>query len=175
MARCRNGSQRRLYKISFLQKLSNRSMCGKDTCSRGLETCFRWGGAHWCHLANTMDRYVRLKWCGLLLPLLLQPVVICCLIFSTTRDREWNAYIQDWLHGFPGLFTDTSEHIRFLLFSSFSTFYFFGSVCQINLTYASFTYVTFWAHVKIASSIVSYRTFVTWLIYEDVRDNDHYH
>ena len=48
-------------------------------------------------------------------------------------------------------------------------------MCQINLTYASFTYVTFWAHVKMASSIVSYRTFVTWLIYEDVRDNYHYH
>ena len=27
--------------------------------------------------------------------------------------------LQDWLHGFPGLFTDTSEHIRFLLFSFF--------------------------------------------------------
>jgi len=24
---------------------------------------------------------------------------------------------QVWLHGFPGLFTDTSEHVRFLLFS----------------------------------------------------------
>jgi len=27
--------------------------------------------------------------------------------------------LQDWLHGFTGLFTDTSEHIRFLLFSFF--------------------------------------------------------
>ena len=25
--------------------------------------------------------------------------------------------LQNWLHGFPGLFTDISEHIRFLLFS----------------------------------------------------------
>jgi len=30
---------------------------------------------------------------------------------------------QDWLRGFPGLFTDTSEHIRFLLFS-FSVIHF---------------------------------------------------
>ena len=32
--------------------------------------------------------------------------------------------LPDWLHGFPGLFTDTSVHIRFLLFSFFlfSTF-----------------------------------------------------
>ena len=29
--------------------------------------------------------------------------------------------LQGCLHGFPGLFTDTSEHIRFLLFS-FSVF-----------------------------------------------------
>ena len=33
--------------------------------------------------------------------------------------------LRDWLHGFPGLFTDTSEHIRFFyslvfLFSTFS-------------------------------------------------------
>ena len=31
----------------------------------------------------------------------------------------------DWLHRFPGRFTDTSEHIRFLLFS-FSAFHFFS-------------------------------------------------
>jgi len=31
--------------------------------------------------------------------------------------------LQDWLYRFPGLFTDTSEHIRFLLVS-FSVFHF---------------------------------------------------
>ena len=44
------------------------------------------------------------------------------------------------LHGFHGLFTDASEHIRFLLFS-FSLFHFFlvfGSMPQIKLTYVSF-------------------------------------
>ena len=35
-------------------------------------------------------------------------------------DRRLPFLLQDWLHGFPGLFTDTSEHIRFLL--SFSVF-----------------------------------------------------
>ena len=35
--------------------------------------------------------------------------------------------LPDWLNGFPGLFTDTSDHIRFLLFSFFC-FHFFGSV-----------------------------------------------
>jgi len=34
-------------------------------------------------------------------------------------------FLQDWLHGFPRLFTVTSEHIRFLLFS-FSVFTLFG-------------------------------------------------
>jgi len=57
--------------------------------------------------------------------------------------------------GFPGLFaTDSSELIRFdpyvlVLSSHFSAV---GSVRQINLTYVSFR-----AHVKIASRIVSYR------------------
>jgi len=38
--------------------------------------------------------------------------------------------LQDSLHGFPGLFTDTSEHIRFFLLFSFSVFHFLvvGSV-----------------------------------------------
>jgi len=43
--------------------------------------------------------------------------------------RRGLPFLRDWLHGFPGLFTDTSEHIRFLLFS-FSLFHFLvvGSV-----------------------------------------------
>ena len=37
--------------------------------------------------------------------------------------------LQDWLHGFPGLFTDrTSEHIRFLFFSFFFFFSHFLAV-----------------------------------------------
>ena len=66
----------------------------------------------------------------------------------TERLIEW---LIDWIHGFPGLFTDTSEHIRFyFLVLLFFHFLVFGSVRQIKLTYASF-----WAHVKIASRIVS--------------------
>ena len=55
--------------------------------------------------------------------------------------------LQDWLHGFPRLFTITSTNIRFLLFS-FSV----GSVRQIKLTHVGFQ-----AHAEIASRIV-YRT-----------------
>ena len=60
------------------------------------------------------------------------------------------------LHGFPGLFTDTSEHTRFFTFE-FSDFHFLvvGSMRQIKLTHVSLS-----AHVKLASRIVSYR-FVT--------------
>ena len=38
--------------------------------------------------------------------------------------------LEDWLHRFPGLFTDTSEHVRFLLFSFFC-----------------FPFCSFWFHV----------------------------
>jgi len=57
----------------------------------------------------------------------------------------------DWLDGFPGLFTNTSEHIRFY-FSVFlfSTFYFFVPCGRWSWL------VTFWAYVKIASRIASY-------------------
>ena len=44
--------------------------------------------------------------------------------FSANPSRRSLPFLlQDWLHGFPGLFLDTSEHICFLLFSFlFSTF-----------------------------------------------------
>ena len=58
------------------------------------------------------------------------------------------------LPGPSRLFTDTSEYIRFLLFI-FSLFYFFScwfrAVDSVDLCHS------FWAHVEIASSIVSYR------------------
>ena len=58
-----------------------------------------------------------------------------------------------FFYGFPGLFTDTSELIRFyFISSSFFRILVFGSVRLIKLTC-----VSFWAHVKIASRIVSYR------------------
>ena len=41
------------------------------------------------------------------------------------RARSSSHRSRNWLHAFPGLFTDTSEHIRFLLFS-FSVFHFFN-------------------------------------------------
>ena len=42
------------------------------------------------------------------------------------QDR-WDhcCLLQDWLHGFPGLFTDTSEHVHFVLFT-LSIFPLFG-------------------------------------------------
>ena len=44
-------------------------------------------------------------------------------IFYNPSHRSLPFLLQDWLHGFPGLFTDTSQQIRFLLFSFlFSTF-----------------------------------------------------
>ena len=60
------------------------------------------------------------------------------------------AFLFSWLTPrIPrGLFTNTSEHIRYLIFFSFSV----GSVRQIKLSR-----VGFWAHVKISSRIVSYK------------------
>ena len=71
---------------------------------------------------------------------------------ANPSHRSLPFLLPDWLHRFPGLFTATLEHIRFLLFS-FSVFHFlvFGSVWQIMLTY-----VSFWAYIKIASRTVSY-------------------
>ena len=64
--------------------------------------------------------------------------------------------LLDWLRGFPGLFTDTSEHICFLLISFFCfPLFSFGSVRQIKLTY-----VSFWAHT-LKQHLASY-SFVTW-------------
>jgi len=54
---------------------------------------------------------------------------------------------QNWLHGFPGLFADTSEHIRFLLFS----FLFLHFLVVGSVRYIKPTHVGFWLHVKIAS------------------------
>ena len=55
----------------------------------------------------------------------------------------WN-HFQDGLHEFPRLFTDTSEHIHFSIFSC----HFFQFLVLCNL-------VSFWAHVK-TSCIVSH-------------------
>ena len=38
--------------------------------------------------------------------------------FSANHShRSLHFLLHDWLHGFPGLFTDASEHIRFLFFT----------------------------------------------------------
>ena len=61
--------------------------------------------------------------------------------------------LHDWLHWLLGLFTDTSEHMRFFIFSSsFLHLLVFGSVRWITLNDVSFR-----AHVKKATRIVSYR------------------
>jgi len=44
--------------------------------------------------------------------------------FIPVSKPFFSANLQDWLHGFPGLFADISEHIRFLLFSFFLFFHF---------------------------------------------------
>ena len=76
--------------------------------------------------------------------------------FSTNRSRRSLPFLfPDWLHGFPGLFTDTSAHIcfYFLLFL-FSTFWLLVPCGRLSWL------VSFWAHVKIASRIVgAYRMF----------------
>ena len=41
---------------------------------------------------------------------------------TSVQPVHYNRIVQDWLHGFPGLFTDTSEHICFLRFSFFPLF-----------------------------------------------------
>jgi len=65
--------------------------------------------------------------------------------------RSLPFFLQDWLHGFPRLFTVTSEHIP-----SF-TFYFFCLTlfsCRFRAV-DKLSHVGFRAHVKIASRIVS--------------------
>ena len=67
--------------------------------------------------------------------------ISCWRRFSRNSERLWRQWHrrrrtrcvgQDWLHGFPGLFTDTAERIPFLL-SSFFVFHFLvvGYVWQI--------------------------------------------
>ena len=57
--------------------------------------------------------------------------------------------LQHRLQGFPGPFPDTSNHTRFYFFIHYLVF---GSVRQIKLTYVSFR-----AHVKLASHILGSR------------------
>ena len=69
------------------------------------------------------------------------------------RPQPFLFLLRDSLHGFPGLFTVTSEHIclYFLVFL-FLHFLVVGSVRQNKLTRVGYR-----AHVKIASRIISYR------------------
>jgi len=58
--------------------------------------------------------------------------VIPCLkpSFSVNPSHRNLPFRHDWLwqHGFPGLLTDTSDHVRFYFLVFFSTFLVFGSV-----------------------------------------------
>jgi len=47
---------------------------------------------------------------------------------ANPSHRSLSFLLQDWLRAFPGLFTDTSEHIRFFLIS-FSVFHFLLVPC----------------------------------------------
>jgi len=71
---------------------------------------------------------------------------------ANPSHRSLPFLLRDWVHEFPGLLTDTSEHfIRFFTFQFFSTFYFLVPCGRLSLL------VSFWLHVKIPSRIVSYR------------------
>jgi len=59
---------------------------------------------------------------------------------ANPSHRSLPFLLQDWLHRFLGLFTDTSEHICFLLFS-FSVFPLFS--CWFNAA-IKLTHVSFW-------------------------------
>jgi len=70
---------------------------------------------------------------------------------TNPSHRSLPFLLQDWLRGFPGLFTDTSEHICFyFLVFLFYTFYLFVPLVL--------THVSCRAHVKLTSRIASYRT-----------------
>jgi len=67
--------------------------------------------------------------------------------FSANPSHHSLLYLlQDWLHGFPGLFADTSELIRlsFILFF----FLFFTFKLSVPCGRLSWLIGTFWAHVK---------------------------
>ena len=68
---------------------------------------------------------------------------------ANRSHRSLPFLLQGWLHGFPRLFTDTSEHIRFLLFS-FSVFPLFNCwfrVCSVNsLVTESAANTCMWIH-----------------------------
>jgi len=49
---------------------------------------------------------------------------------ANPSHRSLPFLLQDWLHGFPGVFTDTSVHIRFFTFTFFS-FLVVGSVRRV--------------------------------------------
>jgi len=51
------------------------------------------------------------------------PVCTITPYFTLPSSAHATLQTHDWLHGFPRLSTDTSEHIRFLVFS-FSLFHF---------------------------------------------------
>ena len=63
--------------------------------------------------------------------------------------------LQDSLHGFPGLFTVTSEHIPSFTFY-FLVFLFIHFLLVGFVQYIKPTHVGFRVHVKIASRIVSF-------------------
>ena len=44
--------------------------------------------------------------------------------FSTNPFHRSLPFLQDWLHRFPGLFTDTSVHIRFYFLVLIFSFWF---------------------------------------------------
>ena len=64
---------------------------------------------------------------------------------ANPSHRSLPFLLQDWLHGFPGLFTNTSEHMHFYFLVFFSLLV-VASMHQIKLTYAGF-----WAQEHLTS------------------------
>ena len=67
--------------------------------------------------------------------------------FSANPSHHSLLYLlQDWPHGFPGLFADTSELIRLSFFCFFPLFFTFK--LSVPCGRLSWLMGTFWAHVK---------------------------
>jgi len=86
-------------------------------CKRYTASCctrFASGPAHYQRDLRGQSR--RSSW---LFPVYDNIISHVCFLFTLAMRTKNSSLLNqlDWLHAFPGLFTDTSEHNRFLLFS----------------------------------------------------------
>ena len=94
---------------------------------------------------------------------------------ANPSHRSLPFLLQDWLHGFPWPFTDTSEHIRFLLYIFvFSTFSFLVSCGRLSwlmsafertlnsISYRNFNFVRLIISCQCAQSFVRVEFVARW-------------